>query len=395
MRFVGIVAEYNPFHSGHAAQLAMLRARGAKAIAVCLSAGAVQRGAFPHWPDMVRAKAALLAGADLVVALPAPYALKSAEGFADAGVSLLSALGCDTLAFGAETPNIALMLRTADTLLSSAFRTALRAKLDAGLPFAAARAAAAETLQPGAQALLRQPNNILGVEYAKAILRRGGALQALALPRLGAAGVGAAASPPGGGRDQNPAYASAATLRELADRKGCTAMAAFVPPAILALYQDSDLPDPIRVSTAILARLRGRTAGELAAVYGVSEGLENRLWRALHTAATLEQLYKTLSTKRYPNARLRRLVLSAALGIPKNLPSTPPYIHVLGAQKKALPLLADASLPVSTSLAKLKKISPETRLVATLYAQAVDLGALCCREPRRAGLAFQNSPVLL
>ena len=105
MDFTGIIAEYDPFHNGHAAQLAAVRAAGAQCIAVCMSSGAVQRGGVPILPESVRVRAALDAGADLVVALPAPYACATAEQFAAAGVHLLAALGCDTLAFGAETPD--------------------------------------------------------------------------------------------------------------------------------------------------------------------------------------------------------------------------------------------------------------------------------------------------
>ena len=171
MNFVGIIAEYDPFHSGHALQLRMLRQRGASTIAVCMSTGVVQRGGVPILPEAVRVRAALAAGADLVVALPAPYANASAEQFAAAGVHLLAALGCDTLAFGAETPEPAPLQAAAAALCSAAFPAALRSQLESGLPFAAARAAAAETLCPGAADLLQTPNNILGIEYCKAILR--------------------------------------------------------------------------------------------------------------------------------------------------------------------------------------------------------------------------------
>ena len=167
MNFVGIIAEYDPFHSGHALQLRMLRQRGASTIAVCMSTGVVQRGGVPILPEAVRVRAALAAGADLVVALPAPYANASAEQFAAAGVHLLAALGCDTLAFGAETPEPAPLQAAAAALCSAAFPAALRSQLESGLPFAAARAAAAETLCPGAADLLQTPNNILGIEYCK------------------------------------------------------------------------------------------------------------------------------------------------------------------------------------------------------------------------------------
>ena len=107
MNFAGVIAEYDPFHNGHRAQLALLRRQGAQTIAVCMSAGAVQRGGLPLYPEPVRVRAALESGADLVIALPAPYACTTAQQFAAAGVRLLTALGCDTLAFCAETPDTA------------------------------------------------------------------------------------------------------------------------------------------------------------------------------------------------------------------------------------------------------------------------------------------------
>ena len=199
MDFTGIIAEYDPFHNGHAAQLAAVRAAGAQCIAVCMSSGAVQRGGVPILPESVRVRAALDAGADLVVALPAPYDCATAEQFAAAGVHLLAALGCDTLAFGAETPDAAALLDTARLLDGEELNARIRQNLATGMTYAAARAAAADALHPGTGGLLRTPNNILGIEYCKAILHRHAALTPLALPRLGAAhggGAGAHAGTP-------------------------------------------------------------------------------------------------------------------------------------------------------------------------------------------------------
>lgn len=398
MRFVGVIAEYDPFHNGHAAQLAALRRAGAAHIAVCLSAGATQRGQLPMFPDAVRTAAALQNGADLVVALPAPYACQSAEGFAAAGVALLTALGCDTLAFGAETPDTALLQTTAQTLLGEAFAAALRRELDKKLPFAAARAAAAEAVQPGAGALLQNPNDILAVEYCKAIAVQRSPLAPLALPRVGAAHGAAIARRAGPG--SSPAIASGAALRALAAERGTGALEPYVPPAALALYvQAADagqLPDPVRVSTAILARLRGQTPQQLATVRGMREGLEYRLAAAVQRSATLEELYKNLAAKRYPHARLRRLVLDAALGVPADLGTAPPpYLHLLGAKKAALPLLKNAALPAGTALADLAKSGPAAQQTAALHAAAVDLAALCRQTPAPAGLAFTQKPFIL
>ena len=158
MDFTGIIAEYDPFHNGHAAQLAAVRAAGAQCIAVCMSSGAVQRGGVPILPESVRVRAALDAGADLVVALPAPYACATAEQFAAAGVHLLAALGCDTLAFGAETPDAAALLDTARLLDGEELNARIRQNLATGMTYAAARAAAADALHPGTGGLLRGQN---------------------------------------------------------------------------------------------------------------------------------------------------------------------------------------------------------------------------------------------
>ena len=131
MRFAGIIAEYDPFHNGHAWQLAQARALGAQRVAVAMSCGLTQRGALPLLPESVRVRAALECGADLVFALPAPWACAGAEAFARAGVHLLAATGCDALVFGAETPDAALLLETARVLNSAAYRAALKQQLAA------------------------------------------------------------------------------------------------------------------------------------------------------------------------------------------------------------------------------------------------------------------------
>ena len=175
MKFAGIIAEYDPFHNGHAWQLAQAKALGAQHVAVAMSCGLTQRGALPLLPEAVRVQAALQCGADLIFALPAPCACAGAEAFARAGVRILAAAGCDALVFGAETPDAALLMEAARVLCSAAYRTELKRQLAAGArSFAAARQAAVEALCPGTAlaALLDKPNNNLAVEYCKAILEQ-------------------------------------------------------------------------------------------------------------------------------------------------------------------------------------------------------------------------------
>lgn len=388
MKFAGIITEYDPFHNGHAAQLAAARRAGAECIAVCMSSGAVQRGGVPILPDAVRARAALEAGADLVVALPAPYACATAERFAAAGVSLLAALGCDTLVFGAETPDAALLRQAAALLQREELQPLLRQKLSAGMTYAAARAEAAEELVPGMGALLRTPNNILGIEYCKAILNQKAALQPMPLPRWGAAHGGAA-----GEHDGTP-MASASYLRQHTLEE----WAPFVPQTAMELYRkaaaEGQLLDAQKFETAVLALLRAAPPERFARARGVSEGLENRLAAAVREAESLEDLYTRLKTKRYPHARLRRLVLDAALEFPAELPE-PPYLLVLGARKAVLPRLKQARLPAGTSLADLMRTGEEARKIGELHSRAVDFSSLCRCKIRPMGLAFTAKPVIL
>ena len=388
MKFAGIITEYDPFHNGHAAQLTAARRAGAECIAVCMSSGAVQRGGVPILPDAVRARAALEAGADLVVALPAPYACATAERFAAAGVSLLAALGCDTLVFGAETPDAALLRQAAALLQREELQPLLRQKLSAGMTYAAARAEAAEALVPGMGALLRTPNNILGIEYCKAILNQKAALQPMPLPRWGAAHGGAA-----GEHDGTP-MASASYLRQHTLEE----WAPFVPQTAMELYRkaaaEGQLLDAQKFETAVLALLRAAPPECFARARGVSEGLENRLAAAVREAESLEDLYTRLKTKRYPHARLRRLVLDAALEFPAELPE-PPYLLVLGARKAVLPRLKQARLPAGTSLADLMRTGEEARKIGALHSRAVDFSSLCRCKIRPMGLAFTAKPVIL
>lgn len=395
MKFAGIITEYDPFHNGHAAQLRMLRERGAETVAVCMSSGAVQRGGVPLFPESVRVRAALLNGADLVVALPAPYANAGAEAFAAAGVALLTALGCDTLAFGAEDPDAERLLQAARLLEEPDLSARLRQYLGQGLTFAAARARAAEELETGLSELLSRPNNILGIEYCKALLAQGSTMQPLALPRLGAH-HGSEET----GREGKTLLASASLLRTLVRKNGVEALAPYVPESAFRLYRQAAgqgmTADTGRFGVALLALLRAGDPARFAGVRGVNEGLEHRLAAAVREAVSAEDLYARLKTKRYPHARLRRLALDAAMGVEgSSLPALPPYLHVLGARRQVMPLLRGAAMPVSTSLAKLEQTSPQAEKVVKIHNAFTDFSSLCREQTQPMGLAYTAKPVLL
>lgn len=397
-KLAGIIAEYDPFHNGHAWQLQQAKALGARRVAVAMSCGLTQRGALPLLPESVRVQAALTCGADLVFALPAPYACSGAECFARAGVQLLAAAGCDALVFGAETPDAALLMEAARVLSGAEYRTALKARLAAGArSFAAARQAAVEAVCPGTglAALLDKPNNNLAVEYCKAILELGASLVPIPLPRQGA-GHGQALAETGG------QFASASALRTLWQNGGADAAAPYVPAEVLPLYREAfaagQYTDLAAAQRCQLALLRSRCAGTapFAQVRGISEGLEHRLEAAVRSSTTHAELLDSLTTVRYPRARMRRLAMDAALGYSADaFPALPPYLHLLGAQKDALPLLKAAALPVSHSLARLAEQNAPCRAVVDAQLRACDFGALCRKKPEPMGGALRQKIIFL
>lgn len=397
-KLAGIIAEYDPFHNGHAWQLQQAKALGARRVAVAMSCGLTQRGALPLLPESVRVQAALTCGADLVFALPAPYACSGAECFARAGVQLLAAAGCDALVFGAETPDAALLMEAARVLSGAEYRTALKARLAAGArSFAAARQAAVEAVCPGTDlaALLDKPNNNLAVEYCKAILELGASLVPIPLPRQGA-GHGQALTETGG------QFASASALRTLWQSGGADAAAPYVPAEVLPLYREAyaagQYTDLAAAQRCQLALLRSRCAGTapFAQVRGISEGLEHRLEAAVRSSTTHAELLDSLTTVRYPRARMRRLAMDAALDYSADVfPALPPYLHLLGAQKDALPLLKAAALPVSHSLARLAEQNVPCRAVVDAQLRACDFGALCRKKPEPMGGALRQKIIFL
>ena len=397
-KLAGIIAEYDPFHNGHAWQLQQAKALGAQRVAVAMSCGLTQRGALPLLPESVRVQAALTCGADLVFALPAPYACSGAECFARAGVQLLAAAGCDALVFGAETPDAALLMEAARVLSGAEYRTALKARLAAGArSFAAARQAAVEAVCPGTglAALLDKPNNNLAVEYCKAILELGASLVPIPLPRQGA-GHGQALT------ETRGQFASASALRTLWQNGGADAAAPYVPAEVLPLYREAfaagQYTDLAAAQRCQLALLRSRCAGTapFAQVRGISEGLEHRLEAAVRSSTTYAELLDSLTTVRYPRARMRRLAMDAALGYSADaFPALPPYLHLLGAQKDALPLLKAAALPVSHSLARLAEQNTPCRAVVDAQLRACDFGALCRKKPEPMGGALRQKIIFL
>lgn len=396
MLTAGIIAEYNPFHNGHAYQIRTARSLGATHVVAVLGGAFTQRGDCAAVDKFTRARAALLCGADLVIELPLPYAVSSAERFAFGGVALLDSLGCvDTLVFGSECGDTDLLTHAAKAVDDPLFSEALKGFLNQGLVFPKARQLAlAQTMGEDSAAVLEQPNNILGTEYIKWLLRLNSPITPVTIARTGAAH----------GSDISSGQIASASLvrkRMLAGEE----WRFFVPPQAADLYshaiENGHAPCSLtRLERAVLARMRTITKDELLRLPDVTEGLEGRILKAARTAKSLDELYLLIKSKRYTLSRIRRIVLCAYLGVTSDLQlQSPPYIRVMGFNSRGKEILSrakdTAKLPILTSLARCAEVSQTAAQFANLEAQASDIFALCSPQVLACGLDFTAKPVII
>lgn len=304
MTVVGVISEYNPFHLGHEKQFRLIRERfGADAAIVCLMSGNfVQRGAAAVFDKTVRAAAAVDCGASLVLELPVTCALRSAEGFARGGVEILDALGVvDVLCFGSESGSTDAVMQAARTLLLPEYSELLRQALQTGISYPAARQQALQALG-GSGALLGAPNDILAVEYCKALLEIGSRITPAAVLREG------------GYHDEIPDAhnPSATAVRALLDGESWRS---YVPPEAAAHYEAALRYDIDAAERAVLARLRSMSAEQWQQTPFGSEGLWSKVYKAVQREQSVEAVIDASKSRRYPRTRLQRLVLCACLGL--------------------------------------------------------------------------------
>ncbi|MDR0917239.1 MAG: nucleotidyltransferase family protein [Oscillospiraceae bacterium] len=358
---VAVICELNPPHGGHLALFRKIRAITDAPIVAVMSGNFVQRGEPAIFPKRDRALAALRLGAELVIELPVGFALSSAERFALGGVALADAIGADALAFGCECGELEPLARIADVLDSRDAETLTREYIAAGESFAAARSHAVETLLGDGAEPIRGTNNMLAVEYLRAIRRCGGGITPIALPR-------------------EPDVSSSA-IRERIKRGGETDIA--VPPVF-----------PENLDVAVLSRLRNMDIGELRLVPNSGDGATERLMRAAATAGSLTELENAVKTKRYTMSRVRRLILGAAIGLRQV--ETPPYVRALAISGRGAALLRDSTLPVVTKPTAARKLGGVVADSIETESRATDLYALGYADTtmRRGGSEWRYTPIV-
>lgn len=346
MTIAGIIAEYDPFHRGHARHVEQTRRlTGCDWVVACMAGHFTQRGEPALWSKWARAQMALASGVDAVFELPALFAVRTADAFALGGVTVLGGLGCDWLSFGSETEDMDLLRRLAALRAREpeTLSAAIREKLDGGLSHARARGEAVAELLGIEPEAVNRPNLILAAEYLRAIEAGGYAMTPVAVRRVGDY------------HDEAVGPVASATAIRGAFLRGDAAAALDAMPVPVrpdALHPMDDL---------LLHTLRGMRLDELAALPDVSEGLEHRLYDACRVAATREGLLEALKCKRYTRARLSRTLTHALLGMDRALATAhpaPTYARLLGVRAGAEPLLKElsrrATLPVVTRATELK-----------------------------------------
>lgn len=388
MNIGGVIAEYNPFHAGHQYQLARMRKSGVDRIAVIMSGNFVQRGDVAIQSKFARARAAVQCGADLVIELPTPYALASAERFAYGGVFLLDALGCvNTLSFGCEDTDITLFRQICAELRSAETDQLIREYLKEGISYPAARGKAiGARLGEHARELLERPNNILAIEYLKAIEETDANFNILPILRQGAAHDS---------DDREGDFLSASEIRRIVsagEQPGNLAIPSVSMDSLFDDIQNGRAPADIKnLERTILYALRMMTAEELRRLPDVSEGLEGRILKAAQTSVSLPELLAKIKSKRYPLARIRRIILCALLGITHEaLQSPPPYLRVLACNANGFDILRiardTAKLPIVMKTADVRTLNRQAQSVFERECRCDDIYALTAPQIQKCAV---------
>lgn len=391
MKIIGIVAEYNPFHMGHKFQIEESKKMIADDSAtVCVMSGDfVQRGEAAIFSKFARAEAAVLGGADLILELPLPWSVSSAEGFSTGAVALLGALGCvDYISFGSECGDMNTLNAIATALMDPSLDSKILEELKTGISYASARQNALKKNIGSLAEYLSTPNNILAVEYLKALYSLRLRMEPITVQRVGA------------GHDKEGG--SASDIRRLL--KLGSPISSFVPDDAASIYlrEIEQGRGPVTMESlecAILSRFRAMNENDFSVIPDDSEGLGNRICAAAHEETTLDGILSASKSKRYALSRIRRMCMCAALGIKESdTEGTPPYARVLAANEKGknvLNLISDkASIPVITKPASVRQLSSDCKNIFELGSSAHDLYVLGypANEERRGNADWRTSP---
>ncbi len=369
MKVVAIISEYNPFHRGHAYLINRIRREMGEdcSVIAIMSGNYTQRGEAAILPKEERAQCAVAGGADLVLELPFPHSASSAERFAQAGVHIAHSLGCvDILAFGSECGDTNALRQVAENMESAAYQDAyiaLRDRQDVG---SAEKSMLAYEYAFNREPLLASPNNILGIEYIRALLRTNSNVRPITFPRVTAAHGDATAA---------AAEASATAVRRLLYERKWNEACAPLPAATADVLQKAikNGRAPViqdRLLSYSMLYYRLAPTEQWKKVDSLSDGLGDRLHNVAWEQTAPAPFFDAVRTKRYTDAYLRRAMLYGIFGITRPQLNTPPaYTQVLGMTERGKKVLSitrrSTKIPILTKPADYKHM-PEDAKVAFL-----------------------------
>ena len=386
MKISSLICEYNPFHNGHKYMIDTIRRNGSDIIIACMSGNFTQRGDFAVFDKYSRTQTALENGIDLVIELPVIYSCATAEKFAFGGVYILNSLGCvDDIYFGSECGNMDSLKETADILLSPELSDKIKYHLSLGQTFAKARENAVAEISQNSADILKSPNNILGIEYIKALKKLNSPISPKTIQRIGSEHDSRIAT-------QN--FASASLIRQMIYENNTDYFNYIPQKNIPEIHQLSKL------ETAFLYKLRTMSLQDFSNLPDISEGLENRLYSAVKNSCSIDEILQIVKTKRYTLSRLRRILLHAFLNITrKDCDILPQYIKILGFNqngKNILRIMRDtATLPVIMRYADVKKLSPTAQYLYSLETRCDDIYSLSSETPSKCGINMTSNLIIL
>ncbi len=354
MNICGIICEYNPFHNGHKYLIDQIRKHQPDTkMVVCMSGNFVQRGEFAVYDKYARAKAAILNGIDLVIELPVHFSCCTAERFAFGGIYLLNALGCiDTLCFGSESGNIKDLALISSALSDQHTDSAVRQYLNDGMTYAAAREKAVKDTVGDIGDLMHNPNDILGIEYIKALNKLNSRITPCTFQRKGASHDSC---------QTKNSIASASYIRQLI-LSGDDTKNLYIPKNTVGIYSRPEHQEEQKIKTdfAMLYRLKTMNKKDFERLPDMSEGLENRLYKAVQNGNSVEEIINLAKCKRYTMSRIRRAVFHSFIGLTKNdLTDFPEYIKILDFNQNGTEILRLAkqtrTLPIVTRSSDIRK----------------------------------------
>ena len=394
MKNYAIISEFNPFHNGHAYLVEKCREHGATHITAVMSGNFVQRGEPAIFPKHIRTLTALKNGVDLVIELHLPFAVSNAQQFAENGTSVADAMNCvDCIAFGSECGDITSLNELSSLIISENFQKKLKEQISTGISYPSALTNTMKIINPSLAPLMSEPNNILGIEYIKAVYKLGSPIKPVTFKRIGDSYNDTSAS---------SEFASAASIRRLIYEN--KSFKKYVPEnsvdILLSEIEKGNIASLSENERGFILKLRQMSANDIAAIADVNEGLENRIKTAVMNSTSLEKIIERTKSKRYTYARIRRILLACLLNIKKSyLTEKAPYIRVLGFNSRGAEILScvkqKSVVPLITKIRKAESLSPAEKAFLALEINAGDIYYTFTKNIKPCGEEYRNGIVII